>query len=282
MVCNMTQQQVSIVTGAGSGIGRQVAIKLAEADCRVSLVGRTEAKLRQTELLIRDNVANPPAICVIAADLADVAAPQQVIAQTQEHFGRIDALANVAGTAPMQPIEAIDAATWRQCIDVNLSAIVLLTSAAWPHFKHQGAGVIVNVSSMASIDPFPGLAIYAAAKVGANMFTSCTAAEGEAIGLKAVCIAPGAVETPMLRQLFSEEEFSKDMTLDPADVATVICDCITAKRTLPAAKPLPCPARNSAAASARTGATCKSHASWRSCRRRNFYSINPHKKSKNS
>ncbi len=85
---------------------------------------------------------------------------------------------------------------------------------------------MVNVSSMASIDPFPGFSIYAASKLAVNMFTRCIAQEG----LRAVAIAPGAVETPMLRGLFDESVIPRDKALDPAEVAKVIVDCITGNR----------------------------------------------------
>jgi NAD(P)-dependent dehydrogenase (short-subunit alcohol dehydrogenase family) len=83
---------------------------------------------------------------------------------------------------------------------------------------------------MASFDPFPGLAIYAAAKVAINMFTHCIAQEGEKIGVKSVCVAPGAIETPMLRGLFGKDVLPTEKTLDPKEVAGFIVDCITGKR----------------------------------------------------
>jgi NAD(P)-dependent dehydrogenase (short-subunit alcohol dehydrogenase family) len=86
------------------------------------------------------------------------------------------------------------------------------------------------VSSMASIDPFPGFAAYAAAKAGLNMLTHVTAREGAAIGLKAVAIAPGAVETPMLRSAFDERAIPRHAALSPQAVASLIADCITGRR----------------------------------------------------
>lgn len=212
----MTDQKVAIVTGAGSGIGRATSIDLASRGFHVVLVGRTESKLNETASL-----ANGGTIEVV--DICQSDQCHDLIKRTS----RIDAIANVAGAAPMLPIEKVNDATWRTVIDTNLSAVVNLTAAAWPKLN---SGTVVNVSSMASIDPFPGLAIYAAAKAGLNMFTRCTAQEGQAIGLKAVGVAPGAVETPMLRSLFDEQTIPRDKTLDPADVARVICDCITGDR----------------------------------------------------
>jgi NAD(P)-dependent dehydrogenase (short-subunit alcohol dehydrogenase family) len=83
---------------------------------------------------------------------------------------------------------------------------------------------------MASIDPFPGLSVYAASKVGLNMFTTCTAKEGAELGVRAVSIALGAVETPMLRGLFDESQLPREKALDPAEVAALIAECVTGKR----------------------------------------------------
>jgi NAD(P)-dependent dehydrogenase (short-subunit alcohol dehydrogenase family) len=118
----------------------------------------------------------------------------------------------------------------RRCLDTNIAATAYLTAAAWPTFKQQRRGIFVNVSSVASFDPFPGFSIYAAAKVAINMFTHCTAQEGADCGIKAVCVAPGAVETPMLRSLFDETVMPRDKTLHPDEVAQVIIDCICARR----------------------------------------------------
>lgn len=215
----------AIVTGAGSGIGRETAILLAHAGHAVALVGRTEAKLVETQSRIGGEDC-----LVISADLCNAESADWIVERTMSRFGRVDALCNVAGDAPLMPIEQVTPETWRRCIDTNLSCIVHLTAKLLPVMYEQERGVIVNVSSMASIDPFPGLAIYAAAKAGLNMFTQCTAREGAAHGIRAVCVAPDAVETPMLRGLFDKAMIPSEKTLDPRDVATVIRDCVIGGR----------------------------------------------------
>lgn len=222
-------EKVAIVTGAGSGVGRDTAILLCDAGYAVALVARTEAKLRETQALIEEDCPGAQTL-ILAEDLRDPEAARRVVERTVGELGRIDALANIAGSAPLQPIERVTPEVWRDCVDINLSAPVLLTAAAWPHFKGQKSGVVVNVSSMASIDPFPGFSIYAAAKTGLNMFTRTTADEGKKIGVRAVCVAPGAIETAMLRQNFSEKVIPAGKTLDPATVAGLIVDCITGAR----------------------------------------------------
>lgn len=221
----MSDQKVAIVTGAGSGIGRAVAAQLGAEGYCVVLVSRGRDSLEATAELVDGETF------VYPADLTDPDLITNLIEDVLASFGRIDALVNVAGYAELLTIEQVTAEHWRKTIDVNLSAAVMLTAAAWPTFKKQQSGFVANVSSMASVDPFPGFATYAAAKIGLNMFTQCTAAEGETIGVKAVSIAPGAVETPMLRSMFDEQMIPKDKTLSPEDVAEIICGCVTGSRS---------------------------------------------------
>jgi NAD(P)-dependent dehydrogenase (short-subunit alcohol dehydrogenase family) len=219
----MNEISTAIVTGAGSGVGRATALGLAQVGWRVALVGRTESKLLDTAKACKGAV-------VITADLTDPAACRQVVADALEGLGQLDAVAHIAGDAPNMPIAQLTGDVVQRCLATNIAATANLTAAAWPTFAAQGRGMFVNVSSMASLDPFPGFSIYAAAKVAVNLFTRCTAQEGAANGIQAVCVAPGAVETPMLRAVFDESMIPKDKALDPRDVARVITDCITGAR----------------------------------------------------
>jgi 3-oxoacyl-[acyl-carrier protein] reductase len=222
----MPDRPVAIITGAGSGIGAEVCRHLGGEGWRLSLVGRTREKLDATAESLPPT-AGPTRI--IAADVATAPDCRRIVDETVEHLGRVDALVNVAGFASLTPIDRITPDDWRQTIDINLSSIVLLTAAAWPHLKAT-RGIVVNVSSLASVDPFPHFAMYAAAKAAVNLFTRCTANEGARLGVRAVAVAPGAVETPMLRGLFSEKAIPPHRTLSPRQVAAVIGDCITGQR----------------------------------------------------
>lgn len=226
---NATSTKSAIVTGAGSGVGRATALLLAEAGYDLLLVGRTADKLAHTAQLIAGQ-SSTVKVVPHAADIADPQACQHIIAAAERTFGRLDALINVAGYASMVPIEKITPAEWRTTMDINLSSVMYLTAAAWPIFKRQNAGFIANVSSMASVSPFPGFALYAPAKVALNMFTRMSADEGKRIGIKTVCIAPGAIETPMLRSMWDESKLPKNKTLDPAQVGSVIRDCLLGTR----------------------------------------------------
>jgi NAD(P)-dependent dehydrogenase (short-subunit alcohol dehydrogenase family) len=221
---------VAIVTGAGSGIGQAVARKLAQEEFAVVLVGRDQRKLQETAVLIRAEMGTDHPVMIQPTDITDAQACQSLITTVDRELGRLDVLANVAGYAELAFIPQTSAEMWRQMVDTNLSSVVYLTKAAWRLFEKRREGIIVNVSSMASIDPFPGFAAYAAAKAGVNMFTQVTAREGKAIGLRAVCIAPGAVETPMLRSMFSEKQVPASRCLAPEDVAKLLADFVMKRR----------------------------------------------------
>lgn len=223
---------VAIITGAGSGVGRDTAILLSEFGYAVVLVARTASKLEETAAMIREEVGESARTLVCTADVTDSTAVQDVVQKTLDAFGRIDAVANCAGDAPLQPIERITSKVLDHTLAVNLKAVVYITQAVWPTFRGQKSGAIVNVSSMASVHPFKGFNIYAAAKAGVNLFTKATADEGARFNVIAAAIAPGAIETPMLRASFSEKVIPPDKALDPIVVAGVIRDILTGRRKI--------------------------------------------------
>ena len=221
-----TEKPVAIITGAGSGVGRDLAVLLAEAGYACVLAARTEASLEMTASLIVGETPDAQTL-VVPTDVADPKQVQALIDAALAQFGRIDALANVAGYAPLQPIQRIEDETLRRVMAVNFDAVVYATRAVWPHFKEHKRGVICNVSSMGAFDPFTGFNIYGAAKAAVNIFTKATADEGKRLNVSAYAIAPGAIETPMLRENFSEKAIPAENTLDPSVVAAAIRDCLT-------------------------------------------------------
>ena len=214
---------VAIITGAGRGIGRATAIELARLGYRLSLASRNVEALGETARLA--GRADHGVLC-----RTDVTEPEQVerlVGQTMDRFGRIDAVVNNAGLAPVRSITETTVEEWRAVIDTNLSAAFYLCKAAWPVFERQRSGVVVNVSSAAARDPFPGFAAYGAAKAGLNLFGLSAAREGQKIGVRVHTVAPSATETEMFRGIMTKDQYPPDQTLDPADVARIIGRCVT-------------------------------------------------------
>jgi NAD(P)-dependent dehydrogenase (short-subunit alcohol dehydrogenase family) len=210
---------VAIITGAGRGIGQAIALELSLRGYRLALAGRTESQLKQTASRTNNAI-------VIPTDVTDPLQVDALIKKTLASFGRIDVVVNNAGLAPVANMDETTFDQWQAVLNTNLSSAFYVSKAAWPAFKKQKSGCIVNISSMASRDPLPGFAAYGAAKAGLNLLTLVLAREGSAHGIRAYAIAPGAVETAMFRSIVSEEKWPKEKTLQPADVARVVAHCI--------------------------------------------------------
>ncbi|TVQ31052.1 MAG: SDR family oxidoreductase [Phycisphaeraceae bacterium] len=221
---------VTLITGAGAGIGRATAVMLAERGHALALAGRTEKTLRETAdlcALKAPGVAEPH---VIVADVGEPRDARRMIDETIEHFGRLDALVNNAGVALLLPIEESTEDVLRQAFDVNAIGPGLAIHHAWPIFVRQKGGCIVNVSTRGTQDPFPGFFAYAASKAAVNLYAKSCATEGKKHNIRAFSVAPGAVETKMLRALFDEKTLPTDACLAPEDVAAVIVACILGER----------------------------------------------------
>lgn len=210
---------VAIITGGGGGIGRATAVELAGRGYRLALCGRRRETLEETAKLAGEGLA-------IVADLTRPQDVERIVEQTVDELGRVDVVVNNAGFAPVASVEEMSIADWHATIDTNLSAAFFMSKAVWPIFKRQGGGAIVNISSMASRDPFPGFAAYGAAKAGVNLLSLSLAREGAKSGIRVYTVAPGAVETAMFRGILSKEQYPPENTLDPADVARVIGQCV--------------------------------------------------------
>ena len=219
---------VSIVTGAGSGIGRATARMLAERGHHVVLVGRTEQKLAEAADELR--VVGPGDVMIVPADVANSDLAASVVDQTIERFARVDNLVNAAGVAPNVPIERTTEDILEQCFLVNTFGPAFLIVRCWPHFKRQKSGCVVNVSTLGVMDPFPGFFAYAASKAALDSFTRSVAREGRSSGIRSYCVNPGAVETAILRANFSEKVLPREKTLKPEAVAEVIVRCIEGER----------------------------------------------------
>lgn len=212
----MPTQKIVIVTGGGRGIGRAVAARFAADGDLVVAVSRTESDLTQT----KSSIEKSGGTChTHACDVSSAKAVQALIDDTIKRFKRIDVLVNNAGVAPVANIEDLTEETFDRLWAVNVKAMYLMSRAAWPALK-QARGAIVNISSIASRDPFAGLAAYGASKAWVNAWTSGLAAEGRAQGVRVFAIAPGAVETQMLHEVVPD--FPKQDILDPDDVAAMI------------------------------------------------------------
>jgi len=238
----MTQNQVVVVTGGGRGIGRAICQHFALDGAQVVAAARSMEELEETRRFceatdgaistatVRERALTPGSSPVgrggtgrCHVQVTDVSVPQEIealIDSTVDRFKRVDVLVNCAGVAPTAIIEDLEPELFRTILAVNVDATYYGCRKVWGVMKNQGGGVIVNISSIASVDAFPGFAAYGASKAWVNAWTKALAEEGRAHKIRVFAVAPGAVETKMLRDAFPT--FPDADTLRPSDVADVV------------------------------------------------------------
>jgi 3-oxoacyl-[acyl-carrier protein] reductase len=212
---------VAVVTGAGSGIGRAIALSLAREGVHVVLAARTRQNL---ETLAHDITTNGGRALVVPTDVGDEAQVEHLIAQTQQHCDRLDILITSAGGATFGPILESRTEDWDAMININLRGAYLSCKHALKLMIPQGHGHILNVLSIASNTILPGSTGYTASKFGALGLTKVIAAEVRAYGIKVTAVIPGAVDTPLWDK--SGGTLDRQKMLSPQDIASAMVSII--------------------------------------------------------
>ncbi len=188
----------ALVTGAGRGIGRAIALELARAGARVMCNDIDPATAAETAKQIQAAggiaVSHP-------ADVSNAEAVRRMIAEAASALGRLDVLVNNAGIEPKASILDMPEEVWDRTLAVNLKAVFLTCQAAGRVMKDQGGGVIINISSIAGVrGPLPNAAHYCASKAGIYGFTKECAREFAQYGIRVNCVCPGVIITPMTEE----------------------------------------------------------------------------------
>jgi 3-oxoacyl-[acyl-carrier protein] reductase len=196
--------KVAIVTGAGRGIGRAIAQKLAEAKARI-VVSDIDSKNAQKSAEALDKEFGPSIACRV--DVSDKRSVESLIERTVKTFGRVDILVNNAGIMSPTRILDISAEEWEEVIKVNLTGPFLCTKAVLPEMKKRRFGRIVNISSSAgrSVSTLGG-AHYTASKAGLLGLTRAVAKEVAPFGITVNAVCPGLIDTEMVRKTTSQKE----------------------------------------------------------------------------
>jgi len=181
----------ALVTGAGSGIGRAVALALAEQGARVAAAGRTAASVERVAA-----ECGPESIA-IRLDVRDEAACESAVAACERRLGGLDGLVNAAGVASSQKFTDLTAEVWRETLAADLDGPMFMTRAAVVGMLERGWGRVISIGSIASLSGHRYIAAYTAAKHGLLGLTRALAAEYAASGITFNCVCPGYVDTPM-------------------------------------------------------------------------------------
>ena len=217
---------VCLVTGGSAGIGLATAELFAKNGYCVAICARDKTRLAAAKQKL-DSITpdSQPRVYAESIDLRAASQAGIFVENVRDQFGRIDVLVNNAGIAICKPFVEMENNDFESMISVNIRAVHHLTHTVWPIMKKQNGGVVVNVSSLAALDPFPGFAAYGASKAWIDIYTKALANEGKSDNIRVFSVRPGVVDTDMLNRLFPD--FPMDQRLQPEHVAGMIFEVCT-------------------------------------------------------
>ncbi|MGO4152108.1 SDR family NAD(P)-dependent oxidoreductase [Cupriavidus sp. YAF13] len=182
--------KVAVITGAGRGIGRAIALAYAQAGAAVVCSARKTAEIQDT---VRQIEAAGGMAAAVTADVCDYAAMEALFAASAERFGGVDiVVANAGVSLQSRKVEHCDPAQWRQTIEVNLVGAFHTARAAMAHLRRRGGGKMIFTGSGSRYRPNPGMSSYASAKIGMWMLTQTLAVELQDANISVNELIPGA------------------------------------------------------------------------------------------
>ncbi|SET11279.1 gluconate 5-dehydrogenase [Marinobacter segnicrescens] len=190
--------KVSLVTGAGRGIGRSIALGLAEAGSHLVLCSRSRDEL---EAVAKEAEALGVRTLVAPCDVSDPGQISATVDAAIDEFGQIDVLINNAGLTIKKPAEELPLEDWQTIININLTGVFLMAQAVGRHMLSQRSGSIVNISSIAGKTGLTGSSAYCASKGGVDMLTKTLAVEWAERGVRVNALAPAYTETPLVKAI---------------------------------------------------------------------------------
>lgn len=199
--------RVAIVTGGTRGIGRALAEGYVSAGAKVVVASRKSDACKETEEHLRAMGGDALGVPAHTGNLDDLA---ELVRRTVEEFGALDVVVNNAATALAQTVGSYTPEAWQKSMDVNLRGPVFLTQAALPHLRDSAHAAVLNILSGAVFMYSAGVSIYAAGKAALLAHTRSAAAEYGQYGIRVNALAPGTVDTDMVRA--NTEEKVQEMT----------------------------------------------------------------------
>jgi NAD(P)-dependent dehydrogenase (short-subunit alcohol dehydrogenase family) len=205
MKAEFLRGRTALITGGSRGLGKAIAIALAEAGARLALVARDKAALEAAAAEIRGRGAEAE---VFPADVTDEGQVRQLERDVLARLEHVDILVNNAGTNVRRPVEEFTLEDWNRVILTNLTSAFLVCRSFVPQMKGRGYGRILNLSSMMGHISLPGRAAYSASKAGLLGFTKALALELAADGITVVAISPGPFATEMNTELLEDPKLN--------------------------------------------------------------------------
>ena len=221
-ICGMNK--TALVTGASKGIGKVIAIKLAEMGYNLAIIGRNKSELLYSQKEIKKYNVD----CVfMVIDLSKPDAPADLIKEVINKFGCLDVVINNAGLANVMPLKDTSVEMWDKIFKVNARAPYFICKEAIPHLKESQNPVIINMGSVVGFKGYMNQSVYASSKHALAGFTKVLAKEVQADGIKVHLISPGGVNTEMVQEM--RPDINTHELIQPEEIAELIEFLLTRK-----------------------------------------------------
>ncbi len=207
-------KKTALITGAGRGIGRAIALAFAREGCKVALLARTRAELDDTA---KEIVAFGGEALVTVCDVIRTEDIKRAVTETLDAFGKVDILVNNAGAAHFRPIQQVTLEEWQHALDVNVTSAFLFIQGVLPGMMEQRSGRIINISSVTGLKALPDQSAYGAAKHALNSLTKSLNLELREYNIAAHALCPGGVDTKLSQDAMPHRD--KTEWMQPEDIA---------------------------------------------------------------
>ena len=219
--------KVCLITGAGRGIGRSIALGLAQKGGRLALAARTEAQVKSVQMEIE--TLGGEAAC-FPTDVGNEAQALALVRDTVAHFGKLDILVNNAGIGGRGPWEQTPTEKWDSVMAVNARGPYVLCREAIPHLRRQGGGYIINILSIGGVQGYEGYGVYSVSKNALRALTITLSKELRRDNIRVHAISMGAVDTPLMRQgLGRRPDIDPTRLIQPEEIAELVLFLVTWK-----------------------------------------------------
>jgi 3-oxoacyl-[acyl-carrier protein] reductase len=223
---NELKDKVALVTGGARGIGYAIAEAMLAEGARVFICGRdastVKGSIAKLSMTSRDRVDGA------AANVRRYDDCRTVVARAAERFGGLDILVNNAGIGIFKPVDQLTPEDWAATIETNLSGAFYCSRESIPHMRRRGGGYIVNISSLAAVNTFPGGSAYNASKFGLNGFTEAMMQDVRYDGIRVSTIMPGSVATDFGGDPGTKQK--EAWKLSAEDIARAVVDLVSFPR----------------------------------------------------